>query len=174
MAAEPSPRWGPLSAPVEGKVYLYGGRTRDFLKEQNKLASAVHAFDGYLEQWEEVRAEGPPPPGLYRGACASAGHHLYVYGGEDDTQYKGCLHQLDTRTSTWTQLAGPGGPMCKSRCGMVSHGEELVLFGGLGAPPSHTQPGAEFIKYPNSTIGYTNELHKFDLKEGEGVCVVVE
>ena len=168
MEAEPSPRWGQLSAPVEGKVYLYGGRTRDFLKEQNKLASAVHAFDGYLEQWEEVRAEGPPPPGLYRGACASAGHHLYVYGGFDGNKRKGFLHQLDTRTSTWTELAGPGDPMHKIGCGMVSHGEELVLFGGFGVPSSHTQPGAEFIKDGNySTNGYTNELHKFDLKEGE-------
>ena len=129
--------------------------------------------DRYLEQWEEVRAEGPPPPGLYRGACASAGHHLYAYGGTDGNQLKGSLHQLDTRTSTWTQLDTSAGPMRKSNCGMVSHGEDLILFGGYGVPSAPTQPGAEFIKDGNYASGWTNELHRFNLKEGEGVYVVV-
>ena len=169
MEAEPSPRWGHLSAPVEGKVYLYGGRTRDFLKEKTELVSTMYTFDGYLKQWEEVRAEGPPPPGLYRAACASAGHHLYVYGGYDGNQHSDCLHRLDTKTSTWTQLAAGsdlGGPMCKSNSGMVSHGEELVLFGGYGNIPRHIQPGAKFIKREwGADAGFTNELHQF--KEGE-------
>ena len=47
---QPSPRSGSVSAPVEGKVYLYGGRTRGFLdlEEKHQLASTVHVFDGYV------------------------------------------------------------------------------------------------------------------------------
>ena len=163
--SEPSPRWYPFSAAVEGKVYLYGGRTGDFLKETTTLKTTVHTFDGYLEQWEKIGTWGYSPPGLYRGACASTGHHLYVYGGFDGNQDTGSLHRLDTWTLMWTQLhqSANADPMHKRNCGMVSHGKELILFGGFGLQSNHTQPGAEYDG------GYTNELHSFKLKESKGM-----
>ena len=171
MDAEPSPRWGHFSAPVEGQVYLYGGRTKDFTKEKSKLSSTVHVFDSYFESWKEPAvAEGPFPPGLYVGACASSGHHVYVYGGAYDTQWQGSLHQLNCKTMKWTQLSTPGhGPMRKVGCGLVTYGDQLVLFGGYGLPSGPTQPGAEFIKDTNYTdnIGWSNELHSFNVKEGK-------
>ena len=180
MGSEPSPRWGQLSAVVEGKLCLYGGRTKDFLKEKSGLASSVHSFDPFLDYWSEARAyillrrlsedncSGVPPPGLYGGACASVGHHVYVYGGSDGSARQSSLHQLDTRTWTWKQLSSCG-PMRKIGCGMVGYGSNLVLFGGYGIPSGPTQPGTEFVKYSKSTDGgWTNELHTFDLNEGEG------
>lgn len=123
----------------------------------------------YLEQWEEVIAKGPSPPGLYNGSCSSVGHHLYVYGGTDGNQPKHSLYELNTTTSTWTQLGTSAGPMAKINCGMVSHGEDLVLFGGFGVPSAPTQPGAEFIESVKYAA-WSNELHRFNLKEGEGAC----
>ena len=54
---------------------------------------------------------------------------------------------------------------------MVSHGCKLVMFGGYGVPFGPIQQGAEFINFSNSGHGYSNELHAFDLKKGEGVAV---
>ena len=91
---EPSPRWGYYSALVEEKLYVWGGYTKDFLERKSELASSVHSFDQFLELWAENESSGVPPPGLIDGACASAGHHVYVYGGDDGSYSQGSLHQL--------------------------------------------------------------------------------
>ena len=172
MEGEPSPRWCHYSALVEEKFCVWGGVTKDFRKEKSELASSVHCFDPLLEFWDVKKSSGVTPPGLYDGACASAGHHVYLYGGSDGSHRHSFLHQLDTRSWTWKQLSSAG-PMRKMGCGMVAHDSKLVLFGGYGFPSGPIQPGAEFIKNSRFTDGrgWTNEVHTFDLKEGEGVRV---
>ncbi len=59
--------------------------------------------------------------------------------------------------------------MKKKGCQMVAYDDQLILFGGYGIPSGSTQPGSEFIKdsrFPQN-VGCTNELHTFNLKEGE-------
>ena len=177
MEGEPSPRYSHYSALVEEKFCVLGGRTKDFLKEKSQLTSSVHSFDPYLEFFDVNKSSGVPPPGVYGGACASAGHHVYLHGGHDGSRYQGSLHQgslhqLDTRSWTWKQLSSAG-HIRKCGCGMVAHDSKLVLFGGYGFPSGPTQPGAEFIKDSRFTggMGWTNEVHTFDLKEGEGVRI---
>ena len=53
--------------------------------------------------------------------------------------------------------------MKKSMCGMVFYQAKLVLFSGYihDFLTDHTPPGASYKDY------LTNELHVFDLKEGE-------
>ena len=150
---------------------MWGGRTKDFLQEKSELASSVHSFDPLLEFWDPDvnKISGDPPPGLYNGACASAGHHVYLYGGTNGSRLHSFLHQLDTRSWTWKQLSSAG-PMRKVTCGMVAHDSKLVLFGGFGVPSGPIQPGAEFIRFTDG-VGWTNEVHTFDLNEGEGVRV---
>ena len=164
--SEPTPRWGQFSAVVEEKPCIFGGRTRGFLKEKSAIATCVHSFDPFQESWSEDKCSGVPPPGLYGGACASAGHNVYVYGGFDGSDHQSSLHQLDTRTWTWKQLSGTG-PMRKSWCGMVAYDSKLVLFGGCGPSSGPTQPGAEFIKRSDCNYGWTNELQIFNIQEGE-------
>ena len=97
---------------------------------------------------------------------------MYLYGGTDGSCYHSSLHQLDTRSWTWKRLLSAG-PMRKRGCGLVAHDSKLVLFGGFGIPSGPTQPGAEFTRSNTFTdgSGRTNEVHTFDLKEGEGVRV---
>lgn len=168
---EPSPRRGHFSSRVQGQLCVWGGRTKDFSKQKNELASTLHVFDPFMESWEsKLTAGSPPSPGLYNGACASAGHYIYLYGGHDGPRYQSSLHQLDTETSKWTQLASDG-PMRKIACGMVTYSNLIVLFGGYGVPSGPIQAGAEFIKNSmsgdGSIRGWTNELHTFDLYKGE-------
>ena len=51
MQMEPSPRWGHCSAAVDGKMYMWGGRTKEFDKEKT-LYSTLHIFDPFMESWE--------------------------------------------------------------------------------------------------------------------------
>ena len=147
---------------------MWGGRSKEFLKEKSELTSSVHSFDPFLECWDENKFSGVPPPGIYLGACASSGHHVYLYGGSDGSRLHCSLHQLDTKSWTWKQLSSSC-PTRKLMCRMVTFASKLVLFGGYGFPSGPTRPGVEFIKDSRLTtgIGWTNELHTYDLKEGE-------
>ena len=167
MEGEPSPRWDHCSALAEEKFCVWGGYTKDFRKEKSELASSVHSFDPLLECWDVNRTNGVSPTGLCAGACASAGHYVYMYGGHDGKFAQNSLHQLDTRSWTWKQLSSAG-PMRKAACRMVEHDGKLVLFGGYGYLSGPAQSGAEFIMSSiTSGNGWTNEVHTFDLKEGE-------
>ena len=161
MFSEPSPRVFSFSAPVEGEFCVWGGWTKNFDQEKNDLRSTVHRFSPVQESWTQNKCSGPPPPGLCGGACTFAGHHLYVYGGHDG---KGCqcsLHSLDMLSMTSKQLSSAG-PSKIVGCGMVIYKNKLILFGGHGHPLASTQPAQWDGRY-------TNELHTFDLEEGESV-----
>lgn len=169
--SEPSPRWGHVSASVEGNICMLGGNTENFAMEKKELSSSINCFNPLSESWTNTEISGLPPSGLYSGACASAGHHLYMYGGTDASGSDSTsLHQLDLMTRTWNQLSSDG-PMKKLECGMVAYSNQLVLFGGYGVLPSGSiQPGSEFASDGNiDGSGWTNELHTYDLKEGERV-----
>jgi hypothetical protein len=168
MEAEPSPRWGHYSGVVEDKLHLWGGCTKDFPEGS---ASSSHSFDPLLEVWDAQTFNGAQPPGLYRGASASAGDYVYVCCGHDGSRLQSSLYQLDTKLGTWKELSRDGPMMGKVGCEMISYNSKLLLFGGRGYPTGPTQPGAEFVKDSRRTsgVGWSNECHVFDMKEGEGV-----
>lgn len=167
---EPSPRWGHVSVLVEGRLHLWGGRTKDFSKSRKKLALSLHTFDPYLETWDTSTLKGTPPGGIYFGACSAIGKDIYLYGGEDDSHYFGTVHKLDTEMLMWTEVKADGDikPMSKSGGGMLVHADKLVLFGGFGVSRGPAQLGAEYVKGGQRSDGggWTNELHVFDFEEG--------
>lgn len=175
--SEPLPRFGHVSAPVEGKFCVWGGHTNHFFANRKELVSSLHSFDPLLETWSSDRCSGLPNNGggifpnnghgIFDSACTSAGRYFYLYGGNDGSRWHSSLHRLDTKSLTWEQLSNDG-PMKKVDCGMVASSNKLVLFGGMGLPSGRTQPGAEFVrsKMSHDGRGWTNELHIFNLKEG--------
>lgn len=164
----PSPRWGHCYATLEGKFFVWGGRTKNFNKDLKGLRTCIFSFDLFFETWSQTKCIGIPPPGLYDCACASAGHFIYVYGGYDGTTGYSNLHQLDTQSWKWKQLS-IAGPMRKTGSGMVAYNGKLILFGGFGVPSGPTQQGSEYIQDNTGHRGWTNELHVYDTKEGENV-----
>ena len=112
---------------------MWGGHSKDFHtytgKSELASSSSVHRFDPLMEIWvEPSECSGVPPSGFFGGNCAYASHQVYVYGGlANDSHYHGFLHQLDTRSWTWKQLASVG-PMRKAGSKMVVYDGKLVLF----------------------------------------------
>ena len=151
--AEPSPRSSHFSAAIVDKLYLWGGYGG---LGESVVTSIVHHYDPDSETWNTNTCEGPHPPGISRGACASDGHHLYTYGGLDERgNEQGTLHLLDTRSRRWKLISSEGGPMRKRGSRMVVYDSKIVLFGGRGES------------------GRTNELHTFNLKEGERLHIAM-
>ena len=143
--SEPSPRHGHVSALVDGKVYVWGGYTEG-------TEDATYHFDPLSESWSQSDCIGPTPRGLDSAACASAGHHLYVYGGCDkQSRLYSSLHQLDLRTNTWKTISSDhDGPRRKQGCRMLALSSHLLLIGGR-----------------HELNKDTDEIHMFDLKKGE-------
>ena len=163
---QPPPRYGHFSAAVGGKVCVWGG---DFSTNKGVLASPVYVFNPFQESWTQQTPGGFPPPRLHNGACTSSGHCLYVYGGSDGSCSYNSLYQLDTMSWTWKYFPSDTTPMPKTGCRMVVHDNKLVLFGGHGFPCGPIQQGSKFTrdKRFRDGAGWTNELHTFDLRQGE-------
>ena len=171
MAFEPDPRYCSYSAVINKELCVWGGKT--------KITIFLQVYHPCLESWRQLCTYGPPPPGLCSGASAHSGHYLYVFGGvQDADSCSGCLHRLDTKTSSWIELAthsATDAPMKKTVCGMILYENSVVVIGGVGIRNGPIQPGSEWMKLrdeddtddPN-TKGYTNEMHKYDLIEGKG------
>ena len=154
---------------------MWGGRTKDFKK--GDVAATVNIYQPYTESWDEQRLKGHPQPWLYTGACASTGHHLYLYGGYDSKHPESSFYQINTKSLVCSEVHVVAsnaalGPMRKIGCGLVTCDDDhLLCIGGRGVFSSPTQPGSKFVedtRYTNDT-GWTNEHHSFHLKEGEGV-----
>ncbi len=165
---EPDPRYAPYSAVIEEQLYVWGGKL--------KPSPFLQFFHFGLEAWRLLRIPGPYPPGLYGGASAWWNQCLYVYGGVQANQSTcGYLYKLDTKNFRWCQLTPQCTdlPMKKWASKMIAYEHFLVLVGGRGIRNRSVQRGSEWIKARHgddekdlSTEVYTNEVHKFNLKEG--------
>ena len=63
------------------------------------------------------------------------GSILYVYGGWDGQKAHNSLHKLNLKTFAWSEVKVENpdeAPPEMSGCGLVAHGNRLVLFGGYG------------------------------------------
>ncbi len=150
------------SATVGGKIYIYGGYN------EGELEGRVYSFNqskGWQTHVTAADSEGPHPS-LHSAACASLGRCLYLYGGDDGSNFKDSLYRLDTDSLEWTQL--PSGPMRMVGCRMVSFEDQLILFGGFGYPSGTTQWFKENEKYGDGR-GWTNELYTFNVQEAFNV-----
>ena len=169
---QPASRWGAQTTVCRGNVYLWGGYSKGFTnKSKNQEAEAkIERFNPIEEQWELFTTRGAVPPKVNEGACASSKNHLYTYGGNTGSSDSGCLHQLDVATLTWKEICPhkTNGPMKKIGAGMIVFEDKVLVFGGHGVPGKTIQPGSEFAKNEKFADGHgkTNELHVFDLKNG--------
>ena len=159
---EPKPTSCASSAVILGQLHQWGGRKDDTI--------TADVFNFHSELWKTITTQGAQPPGLYFAASASSEHYLYTYGGRaENKSLSGCLHRLDTKTSTWSQLAphSADSPMKKRVSGMIVYKNWVIVIGGTGIPQGPLQPGSEWIQCDGgSGEGVTNEMHKFDLSKG--------
>ena len=170
MSYEPLPRFGHFSSLVEGKLFIFGGRIEDFHNHKNELKT-INSYNSFNETWSLFHAGGSPPLGIYDGASTTLSKNIYRFGGYNRPDYQGSLHKWDSSTMSWNQLKEHDnkGPIKKGACAMISHNEDILLFGGYGTPTGPIQQGSQFTNGTDGR-GWTNELHSFNLQEGEGEC----
>ena len=150
---EPLPRCQHAAVAVDNKLHMWGGRAGSREKSREE-ADKMEVFDISKELWEQKPTHGTPPPGLWYTAYTVVGSSLFVFGGYDGESWHNTLFKLDLLSFQWeqVQVSNPSsGPQKKDGCRMVSYGDnQLVIFAG----------------YTGSSV-WTDELHVFDLDEGE-------
>ena len=152
LSTEPAPRAWHFSSTVAGQTYIYGGDTLGADDDEK----SVFGFLQKEEVWKRHTTTGTPPHALMNGACTSVGDVIYMYGGYQYVgEMQGGLYSLDVREMKWSKVSN--GPRLGG-CGIAHRKNKLVVFGGCGDDD------------------LSNELHIFDLEEGEecAVCLSIE
>ena len=165
---EPSARYGSFSAESGGLHYIWRGRGLSVPQE-----SSVNIYNPTTELWTSQVTTGPPPTGVFDGACTATESHLYCFGGIGESMRRNSdLHKLNLKTYQWSKVqagndlsAVPG--LRKNGCGLIKIDEKtLGCFGGYGL--GSKQPGSIFTGNAKASdgSGWTNELHLFDTQKG--------
>ncbi len=168
---EPSPRASANASASTDQFYIHGGIVNNFNDNKKQLKKVVQIFDCSTESWKELDTAGTPPPGIYWCATVYSAHILYLFGGYDGTSFYASLHQLDTRSMTWSQLSPQydSGPMRKYVCQMIHHNNTLIVIGGYGIPSGELQSGSQFTKNEQylDGRGWTNEIHMYNISQSK-------
>ena len=151
MYSEPSSRNRHFAACVGEKLYVWGGQGPGLAPSSSINFNVVETFKLREEIWTSVPTLGSLPPGRADGACTSASHSIYVYGGDLQPspfyiQNSGSLFKYNTMTTIWEELSNAGPKVYGSRMIHYPHDDCIVLFGGC------------------SSHEYNNDLHRFNLK----------
>ena len=169
--AEPSPRSYHFSAAIDRQLCIYGGSLGG---GESELSTTLHVFSSDAERWKVTETTGMnPPQELREGASTSSNLHLFLFGGTDNSDDYSSLYRLDAMNLQWSELSrtvDEEAPMAKSGGRIIKRHNHLIVFGGGG----HQRKGHRFqaeAQYEDVGSGQvlTNELHNFNLKEGE--CV---
>lgn len=107
----PTARVGHGAAAIDGKLYIYGGRTE--VVETSSLDD-LFCFDLGSHSWTKVEpASSVAPPKRNYHAMTAAGRCLYVFGGCGDKGRLNDLWAYDVDTNVWREL--PAGSAMKVR-----------------------------------------------------------
>ena len=181
---EPTPRTGAVIAVVEEKLFVWGGYTQviegegedrfiidiELPNPDDETDTAIEVYDMIQGQWYKYDTKGVVPQLGSGSTICVVGNKLYVFGGSNDDDFSSDVFILDTTTFVWEFVKTiTGGPVPKSRAGMVVYGEKLIVFGGVGKPfSSYRSDGASYIANRGFSFefgyGWNNELHEFDSK----------
>ena len=144
---EPPACAGAFTTAAKGLHYVWRGAG------PAKEATTIRIFNPTNEEWTLQPTTGTPPPGLWRGGCASIGNDLYCFGGYNGSSYFNDLHKLNLKTFQWSKVHPRNDqtnwPMPKDGCGFVTNDTSLYCFGGL-----------------TKDNEWTNEFHLYDAQEG--------
>ena len=147
---EQSGRVGSVSATIDSKVFVWGGRLTD--EQDTSHLKNIYILDTLKENWKSKSTTGEHPRGYKYCCSAQSGNVLYVYGGWDENDEEtGSLFSLNLDILSWRELSPHvhDGPRKKQSGGMIVQGKKIILFGGY-----------------TKDIKETNELHIFDLSTG--------
>ena len=160
---EPLPRSSTFSTAADGRHYYWRGLG------PTRGSNIIAVYDPSTELWSLLPTTGPLPPGEAGGCSVCVGRCLYTFGGWDGSSYVNDMSKLDLDTLQWTKIKTSGSqPMKKAGCGLVRVNERtLCCIGGCGIE-GPTQPGSTFTRHTGG-CGWTNELHFFDVENGNAI-----
>ena len=98
-APMPRGRYEAASAVVDGRLYVFGGRTGP---NNNDLTDAVDVYDPRMNLWQP---RTPLPAPLAGAACAVLDGRVYVIGGFDSGGFLNTVYRYDPQANSWQTAA---------------------------------------------------------------------
>ena len=164
-----------MAAIYKNKLYIWGGCIKPMSKKDNNLWKDIYIFDHKSNKWTKQTIESGSPSSYYCCAYANANELVYIFGGRGNKNKHrfNMLCCLDLENMTWSEMENTGDtPGSKSGAGMIIWNGQLILFGGYGyrrKNPPFEDDNTSFIEDFEYKIGlgWTNDLHFYDLSKGE-------
>lgn len=125
----PPPRFASALAEAGGKLYLFGGRTKDPIGNPVILGD-TWTFDPVTDTWAQL-SPSQSPPARHEHALTSAGGKVYLFGGILSNGQKAAdTWVYDPATGDWSLLSPVSNPPPRSLHAMASLEGKVYLFGG--------------------------------------------
>jgi N-acetylneuraminic acid mutarotase len=150
------------------KAYVFRGAKIDKVRECH-----VNVYDYNTREWSrEPFGPGSVDPKVTSNGGSVAcviNDRLYMFGGWEKGHLNNHVYELNLETYVWALLKAVSDhnqPLRKYKCGVVPYGEDMLcVFGGYGYPADFmVQDGARY-DWEDRSVGWTNELHLFHLKD---------
>ena len=107
---------------------MYGGSTGEVTLDE------LWIYDELKGTWELKEAIGTSPGPRMGHAAVSIGHNLIIFGGRNESTYYNDMYSYNSLTNTWETMPVRGIAMparVEGSC-MLSHGDDIYIFGGNG------------------------------------------
>jgi len=140
----PSSRCGHSSCVLDGKLWIFGGRTETpgtFLSRGTfKYINDLYCYDPAINEWFKFEPRGIIPSGRAMHTATIIGRKMLIFGGAHssgtlhDTSGYCDLYELDFDSMTWQELqynSTPPSP-CYGHSATKIDDDNILYFGGRG------------------------------------------
>lgn len=161
----PSPRDFHSAVTVDGKMYIYGGRSEPvesstIEEEDIRYSPLLHVYDTVKNEWSLIKVDGKLPVGRRSHSAWYYDGDMYVFGGYNscNKRHYNTLHKYSFEKNRWYEIKIPGIYPCKRRRQVcVKHEDKVYLFGGT----SPTNPDGTMHKFSEMLFD-KGDLHILD------------
>eukprot|EP01123_Difflugia_compressa_P010709 TRINITY_DN3994_c0_g1_i1.p1 TRINITY_DN3994_c0_g1~~TRINITY_DN3994_c0_g1_i1.p1 ORF type:complete len:633 (+),score=148.45 TRINITY_DN3994_c0_g1_i1:128-2026(+) len=143
----PERRCGHSASVVDGKIWIFGGRTK--VKKGGLFDSEgagvmykndLHCYDPTTNEWYRYEPRGIGPSGRALHTATVVGRKIYIFGGANSTGHRNdtsgfCdLYELDIDTMCWTECETHNTPPspCYGHSATYIGDNNILYFGGKG------------------------------------------
>ena len=185
----PEPRSGSSVAVVEDCMYMWGGHTQWLFENEvgpeaeaypvedtlpNTDEKAIDVYNILHNTWHQHATTGDVPDLGNGSALIPFEQYLFLFGGWNDGAFSSELYCFNTMTYTWELVPLSDEsikPSPRYLIGAVLYNSEICIFGGVGAPIIHIQPGATYTSFRKYSFeygyGWNNEMFLYSITKSK-------
>jgi len=160
-ASLPTQRMVSASAVVDGKIYIFGG-----LSKQGTISSVGEEYNPAMDKWSEKTSM--PTPRAMTSAVA-VGKTIYVIGGRNESGITNIVEAYDTEQNSWKKVK----PMATARWNhmVATVGGKIYVFGGITGVGNRREAIGKVEIYDPAKDSWSPSTSMPNAKQGAAIAV---